>query len=114
MKILIFIVVLYYLYPIVTFVGDSMHPTYKDGEHILSVRVFSRKQMKVGNVYTYRTSQGTVVVKRLTRIKRTDKGDVYFFEGDNSRVSYDSRNYGYIKFSSIISKLIVQRDKNNE
>lgn len=92
-----FLLVFYFLFPVISVVGDSMYPTYKDGKLLFSIRVLFKSQMRINDVYAYKSPEGRIVIKRLIKIKNGK----YFFEGDNREVSHDSRAYGYISFKNI-------------
>lgn len=100
------------IFPIVEVVGDSMFPTYKDGEILLGTRLYKKSQLKVGDVILYRMNEEgdtRIVVKRIEKI-REYRGDLQFFcVGDNSSVSFDSRYYGYVSSKQLVCKLIDQR-----
>jgi len=96
-NIFVFLIVLYFLFPVILVIGDSMYPAYRDGKFLLSVKVLFRSQMRVNEVYAYKSPEGLMVIKRLIYIKDGE----YFFEGDNREVSHDSRAYGYIPFKNI-------------
>lgn len=100
------------IFPIVEVVGDSMFPTYKDGEILLGTRLYKKSQLKVGDVILYRMNEEgdtRIVVKRIEKI-REYSGDLQFFcVGDNLSVSYDSRYYGYVSSKQLVCKLIDQR-----
>ena len=82
--------------------GDSMWPSYKDGDTI------ECKEYKGGDVFrndiivfTHPFKSDTTCVKRVKRV--TDDG--IFVEGDNPDPlsSEDSHNFGLVKISSIIA-----------
>lgn len=96
--------------PIVRITGNSMNPTYEDGEHILSHRVFDRSKLKVGEVVVF-VNPSTYGHKML--IKRIDKFDVLkskvWLLGDNIEDSYDSREFGWCPIENVRYKILVQR-----
>ena len=100
------------LFPLVNVIGTSMFPTYSDGEVIFSTRLFNKKNLKRGDVITYRvlelTGEDRIVIKRVEKIDPV-KG-VYCL-GDNAEVSNDSRYYGYVPFHCIVTKILFPRDK---
>lgn len=99
------------LFPLVNVVGNSMYPTYKDGEIIFSTRLFNRHHLKRGDVVTFNSynvsGERRIVIKRVAIVD--EKKGVYCL-GDNPSVSYDSRFYGYVPFENIVTKIIRPRD----
>ena len=91
-------------------VGNSMYPTYKDGEHLISIPV-SFKKIKEGDVLIFRTpyNEKRVVIKRVA-LKCTKTKELFFL-GDNLDDSYDSRNYGFVPYKFVLGKLVNQRQK---
>lgn len=109
------VLLLLFMFPIVQVEGDSMYPTYKDGEYILSVRffgVFGKSLLKYGNVVVFQHPECDyhyLLIKRIYCIKDNNKS-VYVL-GDNSDNSLDSRYFGYIPVSSIVSVILFPREK---
>ena len=98
--------ILIYSFPIVYICGNSMYPTYKDG-------LFFPDNLKVGDVVIFIPPSKThdevqFVIKRVQHINDNGK---FFLVGDNSDGSYDSRDYGYVDGSHLISKAIKSRPK---
>ena len=108
--VVIALVVLFYIFPIIQVCGDSMYPTYKDGDIVLGCRIFSIKR---GGIYVYHPPAGEkYVIKRLTRI--INFPNLLFFEGDNSEHSYDSRMYGCISNQDLVAKCIFTIHRRKE
>ncbi len=63
------LLVFYFLFPVILVIGDSMYPTYKDGKFLFSIRVLFKSQMRVNDVYAYKSPEGRIVIKRLMKIK---------------------------------------------
>lgn len=101
---------LMYVFPIIQVCGDSMYPTFNDGDIILGCRLFSLKESEV---YVYKSpADNKTVIKRLLQISNiTGK---LFFTGDNSDHSYDSRMYGYITKDKVIARYILTIHKRKE
>ena len=119
----VIISVLYYLFPLIQVVGDSMHPTYSNNEIIVGIRFYRKSNLKKGDVIVYHSPDGRIVIKRIDNIMK-DKmvlnkslfnqvGTYYYCIGDNLDHSYDSRNYGYISSKEIVCKILNQRRNNN-
>jgi signal peptidase I len=110
----IFHKVLFPYFEILFVSGDSMLPTYKDGDIICVFKFIKPNKMDVALVNNPRVQEHYPVVKRVTgELRRGNKRDLVFLLGDNPDKSYDSRHYGWIPESSIIGKVFPNR-KNHE
>lgn len=114
-------ILLFYLFPLIKVEGDSMLPTYTEGEILIGSRLFDKENCKCGNVYIIHlrdeeSGEPYYIVKRLDRKGydvRTQQ-TVYFFLGDNLRVSADSRIFGYFTPDKVVAKVLGKRGKLNE
>ena len=81
--------------------GDSMLPTYKDGDTI-SFNKFTGQHLSVGLVVlcSHPYQRNKKIVKRITKI---ESDDLVYIRGDNPSFSTDSRSYGPISKSKIIA-----------
>ena len=66
---------LFYAFPLAIVKGRSMLPTYKDGDVLLTTRLFNRNKLKIGQVYVYKRvneddGQEHLVVKRFLSLLR--------------------------------------------
>lgn len=106
--------ILIYLFPPVTVCGNSMLPTYYNGELLLSTRLFRRDRIEEGGVYVFKspTHEGRLLIKRVKRV-RYDLNGIYFL-GDNTDDSHDSRDFGYVDPKNIVAKIIKPRIKFEE
>lgn len=101
-SILVIAGVLLFLFPYIEVCGESMYPTYKDGEIIRGYRI--HKKLQVGDVVVYRCpTDNKKVIKRVCGVDGSNS--LYFFLGDNREYSYDSRHYGCVSKSSIVCKV---------
>lgn len=111
------VLLFFLLFPIIRVVDNSMLPTYKDGQIVLGCRIFSKNRCKVGKVYIVHLmdeEDGSpyYIIKRLHKIHKSVNGSVmYDFRGDNSSVSYDSRQYGLFRSSQVEARLLFSRKK---
>lgn len=102
---------LFYCFPYLSVVGDSMMPTYQDGDWGFGTRLFSRKKLTAGDVYVFLSpSSERPVVKRLAFIKDSS----LWFLGDNKDFSEDSRFYGWVEPKRVKVKVlfIVKGNRN--
>lgn len=100
---------LVYAFPIIEVCGDSMYPTFNDGDIILGCRLFNIENKAV---YVFHPPAGEkYVIKRLTHIS---KYNALFFEGDNADCSFDSRMYGYVSRNKVVAKYVFTIYKRKE
>ena len=99
---IVILTALFYVFPFIRVVGDSMFPTYHDGQFLPSMRVTRFVPLHDGRVYVFRSPDGKTVIKRLAY---HDKRKCYFL-GDNATVSYDSRAYGYVDRKNIVAVVL--------
>lgn len=102
-----------YLFPIIQVVGESMYPTYLDGEILVGTRLYRKSKLKKGDVIVYYspTEEKKAVIKRIDSVSvGISRNELDFYcLGDNADRSYDSRDYGYISSKRIVCKIIDQR-----
>lgn len=93
-------------------VGDSMTPSYNNGDILFATSFFRAKNLKVGDVMVFRppiasSDEVKFVIKRISHIIKNTDGKLYFyFLGDNQAVSFDSRRYGYVPKDRLVAKVI--------
>lgn len=109
-------ILLLYLFPLIKIDGDSMFPTYSEGEVILGCRLINKQNCEIGKVYIIllkndENNEPYYIVKRLSHIDYDPvSGEpLYFFLGDNLRVSADSRVFGYFKPHQIVARVLKER-----
>lgn len=94
--------------------GESMSPTFKDGQWKMIDRQispeyitdFGRKLVK-GAILVYYSPQGRPVVKRLiSKSVVSETETLLWFEGDNKENSKDSRDYGFVSQERVYGEVI--------
>ena len=101
-------------FPLFQVVGDSMFPTYQNGEVLWGTKFFKKSSLKIGDVVVYKapTEDSEIVIKRIAHIKGNVLGEMFLYcVGDNEDVSYDSRYYGYVPVDRVLFKPLDQREK---
>ncbi|MBI3046647.1 MAG: S26 family signal peptidase [Candidatus Harrisonbacteria bacterium] len=81
-----------------------MLPALKDSQYVIAEK-FSQLffNFRIGDVAIIKLAGGKKIVKRIT----AKIGDNYFVEGDNKAYSADSRHFGFIPRSDILSRVIL-------
>lgn len=106
---LIIISVPFMLFGLTRIEGTSMFPTLKEDDVLLLRRVFPWETPKIDEVYVF-FRNGYRFVKRLKHYNEStvDSKHYYFcyFIGDNSAHSYDSRNFGRVKWTEVKYKAV--------
>ena len=95
--------------------GHSMEPAIRDGSVLIVSRISYGLQLpsnkylvrwgqpKKGEVVVFYTPSGELAVKRCAM---PAENGMFYAEGDNSHVSYDSRSYGPVLTDNIIGKVL--------
>ncbi len=86
-------------------VGGSMSPSLAPGRIIIASNIY--KHPKAGQVFVFYQG-GKEKIKRIERVS----GKRIFFIGDNLKYSSDSRQFGWIKTSQVLGKVIWPRVNN--
>ena len=114
----LFLAFMYYTFPIIEVIGDSMYPTYKNGEIIIGCRLFRKSKLKKGDVIVYYSPTDLAVkrkvIKRIDSTVRYLEKPFFYCLGDNADESYDSRYYGYFSCKLVVCKIINPRKNLNE
>ncbi len=80
--------------------GQSMQPTLVKGNKIL---VYKWGKIREGDIVVCSISSRKYI-KRVVKIERKD----YFLQGDNTKFSTDSRDFGPVKRKNIVGKMILK------
>lgn len=83
--------------------GESMLPTYQDGNVLIGLRWFTPK---IGQVVVAKTADRHVI----KRIKRMSPGQVWL-EGDNAAASTDSRKHGLYPIEELEAQIIAKLNR---
>lgn len=106
--------VLHHVFPIIQVIGDSMYPTYLDGEIIVGTRLFRKSKLKKGDVVLYVCpTDNKTVIKRIDCVEKRSNGLYIYCLGDNPPKSHDSRYYGFVSSKNLVCKVINQRRNYN-
>lgn len=114
LSIIVLIAVLLYFFAkrftIIRVNGVSMLPTYKHGQIKLidriGFRLFDPKKL-TGRIFVIDSPTGVIAIKRLIYVSENHYGFLYWFEGDNSDHSEDSRAYGFVESDAILGEVIT-------
>ena len=86
-----------------------MLPTYKDKQLLFSRRVFKFDELEISSCYVVwePCEERKLMIKRLAKIAIDSEGrEMCYFLGDNSRVSFESRSFGWVPRESIVAKIM--------
>lgn len=115
LTVLVVLVALLYVFPHIRICGNSMYPTYKDGERMICFRFYPIRRLKAGDVIVFLQDldedNKRAVIKRIDRVKTVGHSTYFYVLGDNPPESLDSREYGYIHQSKFICRPFQQRRK---
>lgn len=106
--IFLIVAVLFY-FPLIEVKGNSMFPTFEDGQYLHARRITRFDKLKVGAVYVfYSPKDNKVLIKRLNYIIEADfaRTEYCYFLGDNAIESNDSRHFGYVSRKNIIAVVL--------
>lgn len=113
LAVVITVFLLIFLFPIVRVEGDSMFPTFREGKLLLCRRLFrfNRNKCKKNCIYVIHLrdeEDGSpyFIVKRLKDAYPVCGKVCYDFRGDNTVVSYDSRQHGLFSSDAVVAKVI--------
>jgi nickel-type superoxide dismutase maturation protease len=84
----------------------SMEPALHEGDFVLasSIPLLISGPKKSDIVIAIDPEKKMKIIKRVSSV---ENGKV-FLTGDNSRLSTDSRNFGYVDASCVISKVVIE------
>lgn len=106
---------LHHVFPLIQVIGDSMYPTYLDGEIIVGTKLYRKSKLKKGDVVLYQSpTDDKTVIKRIDQIEKRGRVLYFYCLGDNPPHSYDSRNYGFVSSKNFVCKVINQRRNIND
>jgi len=91
--------------------GISMQPTLNPGEEILiDPKAYQKRSPQINDlVVTIHPQQPDLeIVKRVSKIAKSDTGDRFFLLGDNLNNSSDSRSFGLVTQKQIIGRVVTR------
>ena len=81
-----------------------MEPKFKDGDHVLTVKIpFFIRNLKINDVIVFQ-KYGKFFIKKISKITNGR----YFVVGENIKDSLDSRKFGTINSQDILGKVIIK------
>ena len=117
--VVLIVLLIVYSFPLAVVDGDSMYPTFKNGDILLCRRVFmsKRRHYSPGEILVFEApyeDEKYLVIKRVSFFVE-QKGTKYlYFLGDNPNKSYDSRMYGLLDSKVVVATVLfrIKRCKN--
>lgn len=91
--------------------GISMQPTLNPGEEILiDPQAFQKRSPQINDlvVASHPQQPDLEIVKRVSKIAKSDTGDRFFLLGDNLNHSSDSRSFGLVTKKQIIGRVTTR------
>lgn len=99
-----------FYFPRITVYGNSMYPTYIDGQKLRAKRITRFEKLQIGAVYVFYApdDEDKALIKRLVYIHKSNYSHIEYcyFLGDNAIESRDSRKFGYVSRKNIIAKVL--------
>lgn len=92
---------------IYTVVSESMKPKLNINDIIIVKKGYPNDKFKVGNIITYKRSDGEIITHRIQRIITSDLENAYITKGDNN----DTVDEEIVKYDMIIGKVIYTMPK---
>ena len=73
---------LHHVFPLIQVIGDSMYPTYLDGEIIVGTKLYRKSKLKKGDVVLYQSpTDDKTVIKRIDQIEKRGKVLYFYYYG---------------------------------
>lgn len=89
------------MFKIFTISGDSLFPFYKDGNKVLTRKIFNKTKITIGDFVVFYKAEHGLMIKQVNSIV----DGRYFVQGTDA-YSIDSRNFGLIDFASLRYKVV--------
>lgn len=105
------VVLLIFIFPLVKVEGDSMFPTFREGRILICRRLLRKNKCKVGKIYVIylkddENGNPYFIIKRLKEVFNINGKTFYDFRGDNTVVSYDSRQHGLFSSNNVVAEVV--------
>lgn len=83
--------------------GSSLFPILRENDLVLCIKIFSFTNIKLNNLVLFNHEKEGMMIKRVHKINNNS----YFLIGENA-FSIDSRNFGEVKKSNLLYKVIYK------
>lgn len=104
----------FYRFAIIRVNGDSMFPTFKDGQlRVMDTKMnprdldaFDSLTDLEGRIFVAVSPDGKLIIKRLIYISENAGRREYWLEGDNPDNSQDSRHWGFLFSGGLVGEVV--------
>lgn len=94
---------------VVSVMGSSMHPTYKENQRLIVLNIIFVKLHIKDVIVFYEPIRKRILVKRVTKMQQNK----FFVEGDNPNKSTDSNQFGWVDKKNVLAKVIYPKTRYN-
>lgn len=108
-----FVLLIVYSFPLAVVEGDSMYPTFHEGDILLCRRLFikRRRSYSPGEILVFEApyeDEKYFVIKRVSFFVEQGNTKYLYFLGDNPKHSYDSRMYGLVDCKVVVATVLFR------
>ena len=108
-----FVLLIVYSFPLAVVDGDSMYPTFHQGDILLCRRVFMKRKRSYspGEILVFEApyeDEKYFVIKRVSFFVEQGNTKYLYFLGDNPKHSYDSRMYGLVDCNAVVATVLFR------
>lgn len=83
--------------------GNSLYPSFKDGQRVLCRKVFQNTKIKVNDTVVFEKEDYGIMIKQVTSVEANN----YYVKGTDP-MSIDSRNFGSLELNEIKYKVLFK------